>query len=191
VLVTIVVTPETVTGADAVMLVAPAESTLMALMLMVAMPLEFVRAVAETGEKVVRLLVEEAKETTVPDTAFPSASLRVAVTVTGVPIDTMLEERLKLSDGEEVVVVLLPVSVPSALLPHPARQLNKTKEIKRNNMAGNFAFIDFTMLLSFKSTDDIFRISVMMVIFIIFYDYQKYLLFSTFFISFINIIPLL
>jgi hypothetical protein len=157
VLVMVVDVPDTVTGADAIMLVAPAESILAALMLTVAMPLEFVRAVAEAGVNVTRPLVA-AKDTTVPGTADPPESLTVALAVTGVPYPTTLAEMPRETEGVPVVSVLLPL-FESPLLPHPTRQQNKTREISRNKSIGNFALIDFTMLLSLcKSTDDIFLI---------------------------------
>jgi len=157
VLVTVVVVPEDVTGADATMLVAPAESILEALKLMMAMPLEFVKAVAEVGVNVTRLLVA-VKDTTAPDTADPPESFTVAVAVIGVPYETTLEESTRETVAEEVDVVvseLLALSV-SALLPHPTRQQNKTREISTNMSMGNFALIDFTMLLSFLRVQMIF-----------------------------------
>lgn len=87
------VVPPDVNVVDAVMLVAPAESMLAASILIVATP-PVVIAEADAGANVTRLLVA-ANVTTAPDTRFPLASLRVAAAVTGVPNDTVLEERVK------------------------------------------------------------------------------------------------
>ena len=65
-LVTVVVS----SGADAVMLVAPAESKLAAFKVIVATPLTLVRAVAETGVNVTSAL-DAAKVTTAPGTPTP------------------------------------------------------------------------------------------------------------------------
>ena len=96
-LVTVEVVPPVVTGADAVMLVAPAESMLAAFKTTEAVPPTPVNAVAETGVNTTRSL-GAAKVTTAPCTSTPLASLSVAVTVTGVPNVTTLEVKLKVRE---------------------------------------------------------------------------------------------
>jgi hypothetical protein len=142
-LVTVVVVPDVVTGADAVMLVAPVESTLAAFKTIEATPLASVNAVAEVGVNVIMSLVA-AKVTIAPCTTAPLASVSVAVAVTGVPNVTTLEEILKVREAE--VVVPVPVVAP---LPHPLRQQNRAKQISSSNGRRNLALIDFTILLSF------------------------------------------
>ena len=93
-LVIVVVVPPAVIGADAEIYVAPEESILVAFKLMEATPLEFVKAVPETGVYVTSELAA-LKVTTVKGTNAPLPSLSVAVTVTGVPYNTTLEEVLK------------------------------------------------------------------------------------------------
>jgi hypothetical protein len=82
-LVTVAVVLPVVTDAEAVILVAPAESKLAEFKIIVAMPLPFVNAVAEVGVNATSVL-PAAKVTTTPDTAAPLPSVTVAVTVTGV-----------------------------------------------------------------------------------------------------------
>lgn len=84
----VVVVPPDVIGADAVMLVAPAEVEFAASMLIEATPLLFVKAV-DAGLNVTREVSAAAKVTTAPDTAFPEASVSVAVAVTGNPNVTL------------------------------------------------------------------------------------------------------
>jgi len=108
--------PLMVTGADAVMYVAPAESILAAFNLIEATPLAFVNAVAEVGVNATSEL-DAAKVTTAPCTNAPLASLSVEVAVIGVP-NVTLEGTLKARELRLVVVVLEPVPVPvSAPLP--------------------------------------------------------------------------
>lgn len=97
VLVIVVVVPPVVIGADAVIYVAPEESTLAASRVMDATPLAFVKAVAETGVKVTSELAA-AKVTTALETNAPLASRSVAVAVTGLPNVTTLEEMIKLRE---------------------------------------------------------------------------------------------
>ena len=149
VLVTVVVVPSVVTDADAVMLVAPAESKLAAFKTIEATPLAFVNAVAEVGVNVTSELVA-AKVTTALGTSAPLASLSVAVAVTGVPNVTTLEGMLKIRELRSVVVVPVPVLVALVSpLPHPLRQQNRAKQISSKNVRDNFTLIDFTILLSF------------------------------------------
>ena len=125
VLVIIVVVPLVVTGADAVILVAPAESKLAAFKTIEATPLAFVNAVAEVGVNVTRPLVA-AKVTTALGTSAPLASVSVAVAVTGVPNVTMLEGMIKVRELRSVVGVFVPVPVAIVSpLPHPLRQQNR------------------------------------------------------------------
>jgi len=121
VLVTVSVVPSVVTGADAVMLVAPVESILAAFKVMEATPLAFVNAVAEVGVNVTSELVA-AKVTTALGTSAPLASLSVTIAVTGVPKVTTLEGILKVRELRSVVVVPVPVLVAVVSpLPHPLR----------------------------------------------------------------------
>jgi len=151
VLVTVAVVPPVVTGADAVMLVAPSESTLAAFKVTEAIPPAFVRAVAEVGVNVTRPLVE-AKLTTAPCISAPLASRSVAVAVTGVPNVTVLAEMLNVKLPEPVGVGVVP---PEELLlspgpsPQPQRIARKNRE-KINNGRRNFLvlllFIIFLLL---------------------------------------------
>jgi len=153
VLVTVLVVPSVVTGADAVILVAPVESMLPAFKRTEAIPLAFVNAVAEVGVNVTSELVA-AKVTTAPFASAPVASLTIAVAVTGVP-NVTLDGTLKVRELRSVVVVPVPVPVPvpvlvsSLLPPHPLRQQNRAKQISSNNDRKNFALIDFIILISF------------------------------------------
>jgi len=149
VLVTVVVVPSVVTGANAVMLVAPVESILAAFKVMEATPLAFVNAVAGVGVNVTSELVA-AKVTTAPCTSAPLASLSVAVAVAGVPKVTTLQGMLKIRELRLVVVVSVPVlvAVVSPLLPHPLRQQKRAKQISRSIVRDNFALVDFTILFS-------------------------------------------
>ena len=156
VLVTVSVVPSVVTGADAVMLVAPVESILAAFKVMEATPLAFVNAVAEVGVNVTSELVA-AKVTTAPCISAPLASLSVAVAVTGVPKVTTFEGMLKIRELRSVVVVVpVPVAVVSPL-PHPLRQQNRAKQINSSNDRRNLDLVDFAILRSFYwGTDDVF-----------------------------------
>ena len=125
VLVTVVIVPPVVTDADAVMLVAPAESKLAAFKTIKATPLAFVNAVSEVGAHVSRPLVV-VKVTTALGTSAPLASVSVAVAVTGVPNVTMLEGMIKVRELRSVVGVFVPVPVAIVSpLPHPLRQQNR------------------------------------------------------------------
>jgi len=149
VLVTVLIVPLVVTGADAVMLVAPVESILAAFKTIEATPLAFVRAEADVGVNVTRPLVA-AKITTALDTSAPLASVSVAVTVTGVPNVTTLEGMIKVRELRSVVVVFVPVPVAIVSpLPHPLRQQNRVKKISSSIVRENFALVDFTILFSF------------------------------------------
>ena len=110
-----------VTGADAVMLVAPVESTLAAFKVTEAMPLAFVRAVAEVGVNVTSELVAE-KVTTAPCTTAPLASLSDAVAVTGVPNVTILEPTLNVRELKSVVVGVVPGA--AACIPSVSASIN-------------------------------------------------------------------
>jgi hypothetical protein len=143
VLVTVVVVPLVATEADAVMLVAPAESMFAVFKVMEAMPLSFVRDVAEVGVNVTMLLVA-AKVTTVFGASAPLEFLSVAVTVTGVP-NVTLEGTLKVRELRSVVVV--PVVAP---LPHPQRQQNRAKQISSSNGRRSLDLVDFAILRSFS-----------------------------------------
>jgi hypothetical protein len=83
--------------ADAVILEAPVESMLAAFKVTEATPLAFVNAVAEAGVNATRPL-DAAKVTIAFCNRSPSASLSVAVAVTGVPNVTTLEETLKVRE---------------------------------------------------------------------------------------------
>ena len=144
VLVTVLVVPSVVTGADAVILVAPVESMLPAFKRTEAIPLAFVNAVAEVGVNVTSELVA-AKVTTAPFASAPVASLTIAVAVTGVP-NVTLDGTLKVRELRSVVVVPVPVPVLlSTLPPHPLRQKNRAKKISRSAGRENLAVIDFTI----------------------------------------------
>ena len=125
VLVTVVIVPPVVIDADAVMLVAPAESKLAAFKTIEATPLALVRAEADVGVNVTRSLVA-AKVTTALGTSAPLASVSVAVAVTGVPNVTTLEGMIKVRELRSVVVVFVPIPVAVVSpLPHPLRQQNR------------------------------------------------------------------
>ena len=79
-LVTVEVTPATVTGADAVMPVAPAELLLAALTWIEAIPLLFVNAVPEAGVNTASAL-DAVKDTTANCTGAPVASVNNALAV--------------------------------------------------------------------------------------------------------------
>lgn len=130
--------------ADAVMLVAPEDT---ALIVIVATPLPFVRAVADAGSNATRLL-EAAKFTTVLAAASPLEFSTVAVAVTFDPVETELEESFRVIDEKSVVVVLLPVLESDLLPPQAMRQENKAKEIKIHNDRRKFFLADFVMLIS-------------------------------------------
>jgi hypothetical protein len=142
-LVTVVAVPLTISGEEAVILVAPAELRLAAFTVIEATPLALVNAVAEVGVKETSPLSAE-KVTTTPCMAVPLAFLTVAVAVTGVPYVTL--ETFKVIVGD-VVVVPEPVLV-SALLPQAVIKQNRMKEISSNNNCGNFTLINFAILLS-------------------------------------------
>jgi hypothetical protein len=148
VLLIVVVVPAVVTGADAVMYVAPSEALLAAFKVTEATPLTSVNAVAEVGVNATRPL-DAAKVTTAFFTNAPLPSLSIAVTVTGVP-DVILEGTLKLREPRLVVVgpVPVPVLVVSPL-PHPLRQQNRAKQISSSNGRRDLVLIVFTILLSF------------------------------------------
>jgi hypothetical protein len=116
VLVIVVVVPFVVTGADAVMLVAPSEIMLAAFKVMEAVPLTSVNAVVEVGVNATSEL-DAAKVTTAPCTSAPLASLSVAVAVTGVP-NVTLEGTLKVRELESDGVGVEPAA-PSGPVPHP------------------------------------------------------------------------
>ena len=132
--------------ADAVMLVEPAESILVAFKTIEATPLAFVDAVPEVGVSVTSVVSAAMNVTSALGTTAPLASLSVAVAVTGVPNVTTLEGILKVREAVVVVGVPLPVVSP---LPHPLRQQNRAKQISSSNGRRNLALIDFTILLSF------------------------------------------
>jgi hypothetical protein len=85
----VVVVPPDVIGADAVMLVAPAELEFKAATLTEATPLLFVKAVPDAGVNVTRVVSAAAKVTTAPDTGVPEESVSVAVAVIGNPNVTL------------------------------------------------------------------------------------------------------
>jgi len=150
VLVTVAVVPPVVTEADAVMLVAPSESTLAAFKVTEAIPLVFVRAVAEVGVKVTRLLVA-AKLTTAPCTSAPLASRSVAVAVTGVPNVTVLAEMFNVKLPEPVGVGVESLLSPGPS-PQPQRIARKNRE-KNNNGRRNFlVLLLFIIFLLFSKT---------------------------------------
>jgi hypothetical protein len=148
-LVIIVVVPPEVSGADAVIYVAPAEELLAAFNSTEAVPLASVFAVVGVG--VASVVSDAVKVTTAPGTNAPVVSLSIAVIVTGVPYVT-LEGTLKVRELRSVVVVPVPVLVPvvSSLLPPQAtRKQNRGKNISSNNGRENLALIDFIILISF------------------------------------------
>src|SRR5208337_2558276 len=151
-----VVVPPDVIGADAIMLVAPAEVESAASTLIKATPLLFVKAVPDVGLSVRRVVLAAVKVTTAPDTAFPEASVSVAVAVTGDPnvtLFTVVDPLVKVNVRKPwvVVVVLLPVDDDDELLlpPQAIRQQSAIKEISRHNDRDNLVWIDFTILLPF------------------------------------------
>jgi hypothetical protein len=85
----VVVVPPDVIGADAVMLVAPAEEEAAAATLIEATPLLSVKAEADVGLNVRRVVLAAAKVTTASDTGVPEASVSVAVAVIGDPYVTL------------------------------------------------------------------------------------------------------
>ena len=152
VLVILEVAPPDVSDAEAVMLVAPSESMLAAFKVTEAIPLAFVRAVAEVGVNVTRPLVE-AKLTTAPCISAPLASRSVAVAVTGVPNVTVLAEMFNVKLPEPVGVGVVP---PEELLlspgpsPQPQRIARKNRE-KINNGRRNFlVLLLFILFLLFS-----------------------------------------
>ena len=98
--------------ADAVMLVEPAESILVAFKTIEATPLAFVDAVPEVGVSVTSVVSAAMNVTSALGTTAPLASLSVAVAVTGVPNVTTLEGILKVREAVVVVGVPLPVVSP-------------------------------------------------------------------------------
>jgi CBS domain-containing protein len=148
VLVTISVVDSEVKVAEAVILVAPAASILDAFKVMEATPLPLVSAVADVGVNTTREFVDR-KETTAPDIATPSLSLRVAVAVTGVPKVTAPEERLKTREPFSVSVSV-PSSVPVlSEFPHPIRTQTSMERIRRLKKDKKRLLIDFAILISF------------------------------------------
>ena len=127
-LVTVAVVPAVVTEADAVILVAPAESKLAAFKVIVATPKGLptvpspVKAVAEVGVNTT-IALAGAKVTTVFASSAPLAFLTVAEAVTGVPNVTELELTLNVRELKSVGVgVGVGVGVepsPSGPVPHP------------------------------------------------------------------------
>jgi hypothetical protein len=152
----VVVVPPDVIGADAVMLVAPAEVESAAATLIEATPLLSVKAVPDVGLSVRRVVLAAAKVTTAPDTGVPEESVSVAVAVIGYPyvtLFTVVDPLVKVNERKPwvVVVVLLPVDDDdvSLLPPQATRQQNSDKEISSHNDRDNLAWIDFTILLPF------------------------------------------
>lgn len=92
-----VVVPPSAKDAVAVTVVAPEDSRLAEFNMTDALPSGCVSDVADVGEKVTRLPVA-ANVTTVFGTAVPFPSLSTAVTVTGDPKDTELDEMLRVRD---------------------------------------------------------------------------------------------
>jgi hypothetical protein len=143
-----------VTGADAMILVAPAESVLATFNVIEAtpwlIPSAYVNAVAEAGVNVTMSLVAM-NVTTAPSTRFPLASRTVAVAVTGVPNVKILEGMLKIREAALAEGQSVPVhgTVTDSLLPHPLRQQKRTKRIRRLKKDKNFFLVDFAILLSF------------------------------------------
>ena len=150
VLVILEVAPPDVSDAEAVMLVAPSESMLAAFKVTEAIPLAFVRAVAEVGVNVTRPLVE-AKLTTAPCISAPLASRSVAVAVTGVPNVTVLAEMFNVKLPEPVGVGVESLLSPGPS-PQPQRIARKNRE-KNNNGRRNFlVLLLFIILLPFSKT---------------------------------------
>jgi hypothetical protein len=149
-LVTVVVVPsDLVIFAVAEMYVAPAEKLLTALKMIEAVPVLSVKAVAAVGVNATSELSDAEKVTIAPLTRLPLASLSTAVIFTGCP-NVTVEGTVKTREATAVVVVLLPVPVPSSLLPPQAiRQQSKIKEISKHNDRNNLALIDFVILLPF------------------------------------------
>ena len=98
-----------VTGADAIMLVAPEELILAASKVTEATPLASVNFVVWLNT--IRLLVA-ANVTTVFGTAAPLESFSVAVAVTGVPYVAMLDETFSLMAGRVTFIVALALLPP-------------------------------------------------------------------------------
>jgi hypothetical protein len=133
----------------AVIFVAPSEWMLAASIVTVATPPALVRAVAETGLKATRAL-EAAKETTAPDTRFPSLLRNVALTVTGVPNETVLDDKVKTRELKSVVSSLSgSVPVPS-LLPQPMSIEISTESMRRIKKDKKLFLVDFAILDSFS-----------------------------------------
>jgi hypothetical protein len=132
--------------ADAVMLVAPEDT---ALMVMVAIPLLFVRAVAEAGSNATREL-DAAKVTTVLAAAAPSEFKTVAVAVIFDPVETELEESARAIADKSVVVVLLAVLLESVSLlpPQAIREKSSIRDISSHDSRQKFFLTDFVMLIS-------------------------------------------
>jgi hypothetical protein len=156
VLLMVVVVPPDVIGADAVMLVAPAEVEFKAATLIDATPLLSVKAVPEVGVNVRRVVDAAVKVTTAPDTGVPEESVSVAVAVIGDPyvtLFTVVDPLVKVNERNPwvVVVVLLPVEEEdvSLLPPQAIRQKSAIREISSHNDRDNFVCIDFTILLPF------------------------------------------
>jgi hypothetical protein len=101
VLVIVVVVPFAVSGADAVMLVAPSESMAAGFKVTEALPWESVNAVAVGVNTTIPL--SAVKVTIAFCNRCPSASLRVAVAVTGAPHATILEVTPKVRELRSVV----------------------------------------------------------------------------------------
>ena len=110
----------------------------------------------DAGVNVTRVVSAAAKVTTAPDTAFPEASVSVAVALTGDPyvtLFTVVDPLVKVNVRKPwvVVVVLLPVEeeVVSLLPPQAIRQQSAIKEISSDNDRNNLALINFVILLPF------------------------------------------
>jgi len=138
----VVVVPPDVSGADAVMLVAPVEKLLAAFKVTEAVPLLSVNAVV--GVRATSVISVTVKVTTAPCTSAPVVSLSIAVTVTGVP-NVTLEGTLKVRELKSVVVIFVPVPVSSLLPPQALRQKNRAKKISSNAGRENLVVIDFTI----------------------------------------------
>jgi hypothetical protein len=153
----VVVVPPDVIGADAVMLVAPAEVESAAATMIEATPLLSVKAEAEVGVNVRRVVDAAVKVTTAPDTGVPEESVSIAVAVIGDPyvtLFTVVDPLVKVNERNPwvVVVVLLPVEeeeVVSLLPPQAIRQQSAIKEISSDNDRNNLAWINFVILLPF------------------------------------------
>lgn len=134
-------------GADAVILVAPAELTLVAFTVTEATPLALVNAVAEVGVNTTNPLSAE-KVTTAPCIAVPPAFLTVAVAVTGVPYVTF--GTLKEIVGDDVVPPVPASVLLSALLPQAVTEPRRARQINSNNNCRNLTLINFVILRSFS-----------------------------------------